>query len=258
MATESAVENRVVEVGGRSYRIARFRGFKAQQILRLSAKIGRKYPKLAEEVAAFERTYIEDNKLELTRTEAELRWGEDAKQITGEAWESSGNVIALKRMPGSGDRIAAVWPSILEAAEEPALDLLAVVSLTNEELADADDEDNVDDVIAERRKKLLHDGDAEEIVELILAGVDVARGQFGPLVGKLAPMLARLGLTMGEPGPTTSSTSPESEDPTDSSPTSSGSETSPSSSTDSPPPTGGAEERPSDPPGPPSDDSPSG
>lgn len=256
MATENA-DIRDVHVGGRSYRIARFRGLKAQLILRLSAKISKRYPALATQVADFEQAYVDENKLRLSRTEAELRFGEDAARISDAAWETSGGEVAIKRMPSPYERFAAMWPELLEAAEEPALELLAVISLTNEELNAADDGDEIDKVIAERRKLLLHDGEAEEIVALVIAGVDVARGQFAPLVGKLEPLMAMIGLTMGEPGPTTSSTSQESQEPTDSPPPSSDSETSHSSSTDSPAATAGRESKSSEPPGSPSEPSPS-
>lgn len=241
-APENAAE---VTVGERSYRIARFRGLKAQQILRLSARIGRRYPKLAKQVAEFEQAYIDENKIRLSRTEAELKFGAEAAAISDEAWETSGGELALKQMPSPGERLAAIWPELLEAAEEPMLDLLAVISLSNKELADADDADEVESTIAGRRKELLHDGHPEELVELALAGYEVARGQFGPLVERAIPLLQMVGLTMGEPEPTTSSTSPASEEPSDSSRTSNGSETSQSSSTDSPPDTDGPDDKPS-------------
>lgn len=249
MGAENA-ETVEVTVGGRSYRIARFRGLKAQIILRLSAQIGRKYPKLATQVAEFEQAYIEENKVRLSRTEAELRYGEDAAKITDEAWETTEGEIALKRMPSPLERFAAIWPEIFEAAEEPAMNLIAVLSLSNEELADADDKDEIDETIKARRKLLFHNGEAEEIIELAVAGIGVARGQFAPLVERvIEPVMNLFGLTMGGLMPTTSSTSPEEEEPSSSSATSKDSETSPSSSTASEPPTAGDGERSSERPG---------
>jgi hypothetical protein len=255
----SATENAEVTVGGRSYRIARFRGFKAQQILRLAARIGREYPALTEKVAAFERDYVEGNKLQLSRPEAELRFGERAVEITEEAWTAADGKFDLKRMPSTWERVAALWPELFDAAERPVTELLAVISLSNEELADADEADDVQGVITKRRRELFRDGDAEELIELAVAGVEVAKEQFGPLVQRVVPMLmALVGLTTDELPLMGSSTSQDQQDSTDSSPTSSDSETSPSSSTDSPPPTDGPGNRPSDPPGSSSDDSQSG
>ena len=246
MGTESVTEVATVTVAGRSLEIARFRGFKAQRIMRLAGRIGRRYPELATKVAEFEQAYVEENKIRLTRTEAEFRFGSEAAEISDEAWEGSGGELALKQMPSSYERLAAVWPDLLEAAEEPIMDLLAVVAMTNEDLREADDADRVDAAIAERRKELLHDADATELIELAIAGYDVARGQFGPLVEKVTPFLEMLGLTMGGPPPTESDTSPtERTESETSSPTSSDSETSPSSSTDSQPPTDGPDEKPS-------------
>jgi hypothetical protein len=241
MAAENAIN---VEVGGRPYAVARFRGRKATKIMRLAATIGRAYPDLAKKVAEFEQAYIEENALRLSRTEAELKFGPDAAQITDEAWETAGGELALKQMPSAYERLAAIWPEIFEAAEGPVLDLLAVVSMTNEELADANREDRLDDAIGERRDLLLDEGDTAELIELALAGYRMARGQFGPFVERAIPLLANLGLTMGAPEPTASPTSPtKEEEPSSSSSGSSSSETSQSSSTGSPPPTGGESTR---------------
>lgn len=255
MSAENAAE---VTVGGRSFRIARFRGLKAQMILRLSAKIGRKYPKLATQVAEFEQAYIDENKIRLSRTEAELKFGAQAAEISDEAWETSKGELALKQMPSPVERLAAIWPELFDAAEDPLCDLLAVIALSNEELAEADDGDCVAEKIKERRRELFHDGEFEELVDLALAGYEVARGQFAPLVERAIPLLSMVGLTMAGPEETTSTTSPDPEEPSRSSRTSDDSETSPSSSTDSQPPTDGTGDRSSTaPPGPPSEPSPS-
>jgi len=253
MSAENAIQ---VKAGRETYTVSRFRGLKAQLIMRLSAKVGRAYPKLATKVAEFEQSYIAENMLRLSRPEAELRFGVEAAEITDEAWQSADGELALKQMPSPMERLAHIWPELLEAAEEPLFDLIAVVSLSNEDLAKADDADGVEGTVEERRRLLLHDAEFEQLIELALAGYEVARGQFGPLVQRLTPLLGMLGMTMGAPEPTESSTSPESEAPTESSPDSSDSETRQPSSTDSQPPTDGLDEKPSTTsPGPPSDSS---
>lgn len=223
MAAENAASQEVL-VGERSYRIARFRGLKAQLILKLTAELAKAYPDLQSKVAEFEQSYIDESSLTLSRTEVELRYGADAERISEAAWETTGGEYKLKQMPTTQERLAAIWPDLLLSAEVPVLRLLAVISLSNEDLRAADEADTVDEKIEERRKELLYDGPPEELVELAVAGVNVARDQFGPLARKAAPLLAKVGLgMMGIPEPMESSISPEEESP--SPPPSSASET---------------------------------
>jgi hypothetical protein len=253
MSNENA--SRDVTVGGRTYTVARLRGLKAQLILRESAKLAREYPKIGTMVAEFEQTYADENAVVLNRAEAEYRLGAAAGRISDDAWQSSGNQISLKSAPSTFERLFAAWPEILEVGERPVANLLAIVSLSNEELADADKADDLAAKIEDRRQEIWHNGEIEEIVELAIAGYEVSRGQFAPLVGKVLPLLGLLGIPMmGEPEQTESGTSPT--PTTTSQPSSSSSETSPSSSTDSPEPTGGPESKPSAPPGSPSDAAP--
>lgn len=241
---------RTVKVGELTIELARFRGFKAQRIMREASKIGRAYPEISARAAEFERAYTEDNALRLSRPEAEMRYGEDAREISEQAWEASGGVLALKQVPSAWERLGAIWPELMDVAEREVGNLLAVSSLSNEELEEADNADRVEEAIAERRKELMHRGEVEELFDLARAAYEVAREQFAPLVATLAPLLSRIGLEMTTDTrePTTSGTSPtpetetEEEDaPASPSPPSS-SETKGSSSTDSPPPTDGTEQ----------------
>lgn len=255
MATENAAPQ--VTVGERSITIARFRGFKALTIAEAVAEIARAYPELASKAAEFESTYIEENKLILTRPEVDLRYGEDSAQISDEAWQETEGKYELKRMPSAQERLAAMWPEILVAAKDPAMRLLAIVSLSNEELRDADEADRVAEAIEERRKELLHDGEPDQLVELFVKGAIVAQEQFAPLVERAEPLLAKMGLTMGSLEQMMSSTSSPKDEGEASPDDSRKSPTSQSSSTASPPPTAGGESKPSGPPGQPSADSPS-
>ena len=209
---EASDLTRTVKVGDRDYTVARFRGLKAQRVLRLSAAVARKYPEITSKIAEFERRYVDEKALSLTRVEAEMRYGPKAAEVSEEAWEASGGELKLKQMPDDWDRLGAVWPHLVEAAEKELFELLAVLSLTNEELNTADNEDRIDEVIAERRKQLLHDGELEELLDLAKAAYEVSRGQFAPLAAVLAPMAEALGLTMmGGREPTGSDTSEETE-----------------------------------------------
>lgn len=262
--------SRNVKVGDREIAIARFRGFKAQRVMREAAKIGRAYPDLAKRLGEFDQAYADDYAHRLSRPEAEMRFGDEARKISEEAWEQTGGVLPLKRLPNAWERLGAVWPEVMDVAEREVGSLLAIVSLTNEELKEADHADRVDEAIEDRRGELMHDGDVEDLMNLAIAGYEVARAQFAPLVAKAAPLLATLGLgmTTGVPEPTTSDTSPiptpeteetEIEEESDSPTPPSSSQTRGSSSTDSEPPTDGTERQSSTaPPGAPSEPLPTG
>lgn len=236
---------RSAKVGDLEIQVARFRGFKAQKIMRECAAIARSFPEITKLIGQFERDYVELNALSLSRVEAELRYGDRAREISEAAWEATGD-LKLKRMPEPYERLAAILPELLDAAEAHVRRLLAIVSMSNEELKEADAADAVDERLDERARDLFHDGEVDELVDLGLAGYAVAREQFAPLVEKLEPMLGLLGIPTIEPEDeleeepeATSDTSPTSPETSPTSPPSS--ETRVSSSTDSPTPTDGTE-----------------
>lgn len=239
-------ETRAVEVGGQTYTIGRFRGGKATLLMREIARAARTYPDLAGAQAEFEKAYVEEHKLTLSRPEAEIEFGDDAREISDEAWEATGNVYPLRRMPSRSDRLLAILPELLDVAEEHVFRILAIVAATNAELRDADEEDGLEAFLASLERDLKYEGEIEELVELARVGYAIGRRHFEPLEDLAGNLDALLGL--GLTGPRRAAP-----DPSPSSPASS--ETSPSSSTASPPPTAGPDERPSGPPTSSSDDS---
>lgn len=253
--------SRPVTVGENTYTLTRFRGYKATRIMREAAAIGRKWPKLAKTAAAFERDWAEDNVIVMSRAEAEFRYGADGIDVSDEAWQQGGGEVRLHRSPPLEQRIAALFPEAMEYAERHVITLLAIISASNEELAEHYRADTVDDFLKRRSETLLLEGDAAELVELAVAGAELARGQFAPLAERLGVLTQAFGLKM----PTTKTTpiepsesdspetsrsesegSPETEETTtetpspSGSPSSSSSPTRPPSSIDSPPPTDGS------------------
>lgn len=258
--------SRSVRVGENTYTLTRFRGYKATRIMREAAAIGRKWPKLAKTAAAFEREWAEDNVIVMSRAEAEFRYGSEGIDVSDEAWQQGGGEVRLHRAPPLEQRIAALFPEAMEYAERHVVTLLAIVSASNEELAEHYRSDTVDDFLKERSETLMLEGDAAELVELAVAGAELARGQFAPLGEKLSVLTKAFGLKLpttktmstepsesdspetsrsesdgspeSEPIEMQAATTPETPSPSGS-PSSSSSPTRPPSSIDSPPSTDG-------------------
>lgn len=224
--------NRSVEVGGKTYEIGRFKGYKATRIMREAAAIGRRFPAITKLGQDYEQAYLAGGALRLSRTEAELKFGDEAREISEAAWTASDNELPLRRMPDPSERLLAVFPEILDAAEDRVVTLLALISATNAELKEADQaEAGVDGFLEQRGRELMHEGDLEELVNLAVAGFEVGRAQFAPLEGMAGKAIALLNRRRRDPDPIEESPTSE---PSPTSPPSS--ETSPSSSSDSEPP----------------------
>lgn len=241
-----------VRVGTRKIIVGRFKGYKATKLMREAAQLARHYPKVGKQIATYKRDYAAENMIELDRAEAEYRLGDQARQISDKAWDSAGGKIRLGRTPTTEEQIVAVFPDLLEEAEDRVIRVLALVGASNEDLRRAWDEggdEAVDKLLEEQGAELLFEADAGELVELALAATEVGRAQFAPLRQRLASLGEQLGLTPAPmpatetedaPEPTTTATEPAA------SPTSPpSSETTQSSSTDSPRPTDGQPARPS-------------
>lgn len=254
--TEEPRERIDVRVGDRTVTVGRFRGYTATKIMREAAAIGRRYPRLSKDIAAYKRDYEAENSITLTRAEAEMKLGTDATKISEAAWEAAGQQLTLRRSPAIEEQMVAVWPDLLEHAEEHVIRLLALLAIDRQALEEAYDTDDVDDALSREGKRLLFDGDAAELLELALAGVEVGRAQFAPLRDRASKLLAQLGITSKStpaPAPSSQTTSPETTTSPDQGPeesttsgedsptTSPSSETRPSSSTDLEAPTDGAE-----------------
>lgn len=245
-------QTREVRVGETTYVLTRFRGLKATRIMREAAAIGRRMPKLAKQLAAARREYGIDNEVVMTRTEAEFQFGPDALKISEQAWEQNGGELRIRPPMALRDMAIAVFPDVMEFAEEHVIRLLALLSASNAELAEHYRDDDLDTFIGERGTTLLLEGDAEELLELAIAGVEIGRGQFAPLEKRLESLLHSFGVTTKTtPTEPSDSDSPETKpsEPSDSEETpppskagsgySKSSQTSPDSLSDSPPPTDG-------------------
>jgi hypothetical protein len=234
-------QDREVRVGDRTVIVGRFRGYKATKMMQEAAAIGRRYPKIGKDLAAFKQAYGDENQIALDRAAAEFKLGEAAREISDKAWDSSGGVIRLRKSPTFEEQIVAIFPDLFEHAQQHVVRLLALVAASNSELREAyDDGDDagVDRMLEQRGRDLLFEADAEELLDLALAGVEVGKAQFAPMRERLGKLMGQLGLQTApttETAPDPATTAKPSASPT----TPPRSETRPPSSTDSPAPTAG-------------------
>lgn len=245
-----------VRVGERTITVGRFKGYKATRIMQEAAKLGRRYPRIGKDLAAFREEYRETHTLELTRTQAELRFGDEAREISDKAWEQMNGILRLPQTPSLEEQLMAVYPQIIETAQDQLVQLIGLLALGNGDARDAWEEggdEAVDEAARKLGNDLLFDADAEEVFELVLAGVEVGKAQFGPLGARVRALATQIGIQRtpeppkAEETPQTDqestqeqTTEPETE-PSPTPPPSS--QTSPPSSTDSPRPTDGPHEQ---------------
>lgn len=243
----STPETKSVTVGDTSYNIARFKGFKALNIGRIVKDITRQVPEIAEAMAAFTRKYEHDNAVRITREMSVLPRFKpmfDGLAFTDEDWQRCGGAVEIPQPPDTGTVIAAVFPLVFDQAEEHLLNLIAWCAAPNSELREADEGEGVDQYIANLRKKLLHEGDLDELIDLTIASTEVVMDQFTGKMGKLQLLISAF---TGRLENLQRSTTPGDQDDSvddDSEPTST---TKPNLSTDSEAPTDGPVATPSTP-----------
>lgn len=178
----------------------------------------------------------------LVRTVAQL--DQDGRPVMGpdplahmseQDWAASGNRLRIPRSPTMGERVAAVFPTALDLAEEQVLELLALLAMSNTDLKRKSRDGSLKDYLVERADDII-DADATELLELAVAAGEMVDEQFNnklKALGDRVPNAARLlGLNLGSPNPTRTPAPSSSESPP----------TKPTSSTDSPAPTDGESE----------------
>lgn len=188
--------NRKVTVGDEDYTIRNFKGFKAFRIGRVLSKLGKVGPEVSEKVNEFVREYGEKNAEKVPRATLELRYPEEAAHVSEEAWAQSGGIVVLPSAPTTPEILATVFPIAFEAAGEKVVDLLAWVIASDSELEtkDGEGEEAIEKYIEGLRKKLLHRGDLDQLLELAAAAQDVLREQMAGKGVQIRSVLKLVGL----------------------------------------------------------------
>lgn len=180
--------NRDVQIGDRTVTIQAFKGFKALEVARIVAAIGKQAPDVQQEIAEFTNQYEESNTVKITPGMAVLPRYEGLG-LTDDHFARSGGVIEVPLSPKTWEQVAAVFPSVFEAARDDVVKLLALLTTPNSELREWDEADAVDDELEKEGRKLLHDADFDQYVDLLIAAVEVVQEQFkgkADAVGKVA------------------------------------------------------------------------
>ena len=228
-----------VTVGDREITVRRFSGRRFRAMLGVIAEVMRKYPEIARQMAAFDREFSEENRVEIPRAVAEANF-DDAKKISDAAWEAAGHTFVRKPSASWEERIMAVFPQVFETAEEQLTIVIGLIAMSNSEVKQARRDDNLAERVREVGDDLMDDGDFDELAALVAAGIEVFAEQYETQRERLGKAAGRVqGLfSTGTPTPETEETTTvESDGSTD--PTTSNSP----SSTGSPEPTDGEPSR---------------
>lgn len=251
-----------VEVGGDTYTIEAFTGYKAVRAGGIISRISEAAPDILTRMGEFEKEYESANELRLTREMAKLPrfcipdpenegalkplfTEEDFAQAAAEGRD----YIPLPKSPSTMEKWMSVFPQVFTVAEKELKELLGLVTISDEELEAADEADTVTEELSKKGREVLHKGTVSEMLELLVAAGETLQAEFQGKEQRLEGVLGLLGMTVTRPspsGPEPSSDEPEPSEPAAESETSE--ETTPNgngassepSSTASPAPTDGA------------------
>lgn len=230
-----------VTIGDQPLNLQEFSGFKAFAAMECLKAIFEAGPAIDKRVASYRRDYEADNYVELDRVTALHRFGHDELgHLTDADWSASGNKLRLPTSPSPAEIAIAAFPTALTIAKEESIRLLGLLALTNRELEDADvggGQGQVDQAIDAKAKRLLHEAQADQLLELAVASVELLEGQFDSTVKGLGDRLGNSLRLLG-----LGSNPAEPKQPTQGGDTPAESEPQPSSSTSSPPDTAGTSE----------------
>lgn len=175
---------REVTVGDRTYALPALNGFKAVRAARLVSEVAKCAPAVTDKLTQLRKDYAGVNALVVTPTLAKLprfqrivvdEQGNEHEEamFTAADFEASGGEVRIPQDPPVSDQIMAVFPIVFEAAEQQVVELFALLTAPNSELADADESGTVDDYLKKSGRKLLHAATLEQLVDLAVAAAEI-------------------------------------------------------------------------------------
>lgn len=214
-----------VTVGRTTYVIERPSGRKASTALRLLRRVSGTVKAVTKELGRFEREYRADHAIELDRVQARMRYPEQViydadgelmrhpesagplagtpilrsplDGMTAEDWQRAGHVLKLPVSPSLPEKVGAVIDLALEDAEAELYQVLALFTLTNEEVARAKREQTLDQDLVERADVLVDEGGLEELLELAVVAGETVDRVFARKATELGGRLGNLGRLLG-------------------------------------------------------------
>lgn len=263
------MSNRTVTLGDATVVVERPSALKASRAFAILKGVGGHTRTITKEWTKFVAEHEAENYVELTRTQARLRFpprpilnpttmmpardeaGEVVytpsvvEHMTDEDWAKSGEVLRLPESPTTPQIIAAVFPTAIELAEDQVYRLLALFTVPNDVLKQAWKGQGIDQVIDEAVDRLLG-GYFDELLELAVVCGEVVDENFTRKIEELGDRAGKALRLIGIKGPATTPAEPSTSSPS-SEPTSTPSDSRPTSSTDGPASSDGASTTPSAP-----------
>lgn len=240
-------KSRDIVVGDKVVTIQPLRGFKAVKAGQIIGSAAHTISELVDAVADYRAAYAERHPVTINR---ELN-SAHGYGYPDEAFDEKGE-LTLPGNPNDNEVLLAVFPNVMDMANEQLIDLLALMLAPNDELRKAFDDGDVEPVLKAWRGRILYDMDMPQIVELAGKVGDVLRDELtglGDSVGKLAALWRPTPQPDSPDDPTTDTSPPRTSSENDESerepePTTL-TDSSPTSSTDSPTATDGEPSTPS-------------
>lgn len=175
---------REVTVGDRTYPLPALNGFKAVRAARLVAEVAKCAPAVTDKLAQLRADYAGVNALVVTpalaklprfqRTVVDEQGNEHEEPLFTDAdFEAAGGEVRIPQDPPVTDQIIAVFPIVFDAAEQQVVELFALLTAPNSELADADEAGTVDDYLKKNGRKLLHAATLDQLLDLAVAAAEV-------------------------------------------------------------------------------------
>lgn len=263
---------RELELGGKPYRLDRVSARKASRALALLRALSKAVPELQRSWARFRTSYEAENFIELDRAQAMLRYPPQAAadaagdpirepatlpdgepnpragelvmlpspldRMTETAWAEAGHRLRLPASPSTEELVVAILDEALEVGEDHVYRLLALFTLSNEEVARYHRDQTLDERLDERVDELLDNAMADELLELAVTAGELVESQFQAKAAKLSGRLGNMGRLFGMAPTTRPTTTAPAESPATTS-TDGPSSSTPTSSTASPEPTDG-------------------
>lgn len=274
-SSSSAAPTNRVRIGDHDYRVEFPSARKASTALKLLRRVSATVKDVTKALGEYERDYAVSHRVELDRVQARMRYparvvyGDDEQPLrkpdgelelaspldglTEEDWERSGHTLKLPMAPTTAERIGAVFDLALEDAEDELYRVLALFTLSNDEVARYRKSSSLDDELAARADVLLDEGGLDEVLELAVVAGEVIDSRFrrkidelGDRVGNALRLLGVDWAPTEAPTPETPQTTPETPQ-TDDSEEEGSSNSRPTSSTGSPSATDGRPTSPSTP-----------
>lgn len=201
---------------GRELVVERVNGRKASQALKLLRRVNSTVKAVTTALGEFERDYARSHSVELDRVQARMRYprrplldadtGDPVREpdalengepnpragdlilvdspldhLTPEDWERAGHVVRLPLSPSTPERIGAVFDVAVDGAEDEVWKLLALLTMSNEDLRAQrrrHDGPGIDAVLAELAEDLLDDAELDELLELAVIAGETIDDQF--------------------------------------------------------------------------------